>query len=309
MEIKDKGLLKGYYRKHRVPSLRNRTQPTRYRKSGVMEKVMKKPVFISVALFLFACCLAVPLLSTAQTVANKQSILSQARQSYYNLRTEGLDSFQCTVTPNWDLLLQQQKQQNPQAVDAAIKILNQLHFSLNLAPDSTAKLTHNELTGQNEAMMAALKQIYGGMEQMTSGFFDTWSLFMVSKPFPEADTKFELQPVGPLYTLHYLETGTDVVTTMSKDFAINQLTVTTPEFHSSIHPTLTKSASGFLLSGYDADYDSGKPAELTHLNVLVEYQLVNGAQMLQKLDLKGSYGGSKFSVLLGFQGCQATNKK
>jgi hypothetical protein len=157
-------------------------------------------------------------------------------------------------------------------------------------------------------MKTALAQIYGGMEQMTSGFFDTWSLFMFNTPFPATDTQFQLQPVGAIYTLHYLEGTTDVVTTMSKDFAISELNVTTSAFHSTLYPTFTRSADGFLLKGYDADYDTGKPEELTHLNVLIDYQSVNGVQMLQKLDLHGSYGGPKFSVLLGFHGCQVIKK-
>lgn len=274
---------------------------------------MKKPVFISVAVFLFACCLAVPLLSTAQAVANKQSILSQARQSYYNLRTEGLDSFQCTVTPNWDLLLQQQKQQNPQAVDAAIKILNQLHFSLNLTPDSTAKLTHNELTGQSEAMMAALKQIYGGMEQMTSGFFDTWKLFLLNAPFPEVSSEYQLESAGPQYRLSYRENQdkdnlADVVTTMGRDFTIVNMKVTTPAFDSSIQPSFNKTSKGFLLSAYEASYQSQKPEEATQLKVHMEYQEIQGLQILQKLSLSGTYGSTPFAVELAFSDCKVTKK-
>ncbi len=243
----------------------------------------------------------------AQSAADRQ-ILTNAHEAYYSLRTQGVNSFQCDVTPDWNSLLQDERKSKPDAADAAIKILNQLHFVVNFGADGKSHMTHNELTGQTQEMNKALAQIYGGMEQMSSGFFDTWSLFMFNKPFPEASTKFELQPIGALYTLHYLESGSDIVTTMSKDLAISQLVVTTTEFHSSIHPTLTKSANGFLLSGYDADYDSGKPEELTHLNVVVDYQMVSGVEMLQKLDLKGSYGGSKFSVQLGFQGCQITKK-
>jgi hypothetical protein len=262
--------------------------------------VKSKLAVASLVLFLAAAAMA-------QSAADRE-ILTRARQAYYSLRTQGVNSFQCDVTPDWNGLLEAERKSNPAAADTAIKTLDQLHFVVSFGADGKSHMTHNELTGQSKEMNDALAQIYGGMEQMTSGFFDTWALFMVSKPFPETDTKFELQTVGALYTLHYLEGTSDVVTTMSKDLAITQMVVTTTEFHSSIHPTLTKSANGFVLSGYDADYDSGKPQELTHLNVLVDYQMVSGVEMLQKLDLKGSYGGSKFSVQLGFQGCQITRK-
>jgi hypothetical protein len=243
----------------------------------------------------------------AQSTEDRQ-MLAQARQAYYSLRTQGVSSFQCEIVPDWNLLLQDQRQADPAAADAAIKILNQLHFILHFGAGGKSSITHNELSGQTPEMNKALAQIYGGMEQMTSGFFDTWSLFMFNDPFPAVDNQFQLTPVGQLYTLHYLEGTADIVTVMSKDFAISQLAVASPTFHSTMHPIFSKSGSGFLLSGYDADYDSGKPEELTHLNVLLDYQLASGVQMLQKLDLRGSYGGGKFAVVLSFQGCQVTRK-
>lgn len=267
---------------------------------------MKKSIVSRVLLLAF--CLTLPLLCSAQAVANKQAIVSQARQSYYNLRTEGLDGFQCSVTPNWELLLQQERQQNPQAADAAIKTLNQLRFNLNLASDSSVKLTHNDLAGQSAEMMNALKQIYGGMEQMTSGFFDTWKLFILNAPFPEVSSEYRLEAAGPQYRLSYRENLADVVTTMNKDFAISNLKVTTAEFDSSIQPSFTKTPKGFLLSAYEATYQSQKPEEATHLKVQLEYQEVQGLQMLQKLNLSGTYGATPFAVELAFSDCKVTKK-
>lgn len=246
---------------------------------------------------------------SAQAVANKQSVLSQARQSYYNLRSQGLSSFQCNVTPNWELLLQKESQQNPEGVAAAIKTLNQLRFIVNVGADNNVKLTHNELTGQSEDMMAALKQIYGGMEQMASGFFDTWKLFLLSPPFPEASSQYQLEAAGPQYKLSYREDLADVVTTMGRDFAISNLKVTTPEFDSAILPTFSKTPNGFLLSAYEASYKSQKAEETTQLKVSMDYQDVQGLKMLQKLNLSGTYGGSPFAVELAFSDCQVTKNQ
>lgn len=268
---------------------------------------MKRSLRFGLSSFLLAA-LVLPFLSSAQTVANKQSILSQARQSYYNLRTEGLDGFQCAVTPNWELLLQKERQQNPEGVDAAVKTLNQLQFSVSLGADNSVKLTHNELTGQSEQMMTALKQIYGGMEQMSSGFFDTWKLFLLNPPFPEVSSQYQLEAAGSLYRLSYREDLADVVTTMGRDFAISNLKVTTPEFDSSIQPSFTKTPKGFLLSDYDASYQSQKPDETTQLKVHMAYQEVQGLQMLQKLNLTGTYGGAPFAVELSFSDCKVTKK-
>lgn len=258
---------------------------------------------------LLLACLTLAHLSAAQAVANKQSVLSQARQSYYNLRTEGLTSFQCSVIPNWELLLQKERAENPEGVDEAIKTLSQLQFTVRMAPDNSVKLTHNELTGQTDQMMAALKQIYGGMEQMASGFFDTWKLFLLNAPFPEVSSQYQLEAAGPQYRLSYREDLADVVTTMGRDFAITSLKVTTPEFDSSIQPTFSKTPQGFLLNAYEATYNSQKAEEATELKVSMDYQDVQGVKMLQKLNLSGSYGGNPFAVELAFSNCQVTKKE
>jgi hypothetical protein len=270
---------------------------------------MKRAAGFRLCISLLLCCVVFASLSSAQAVANKQAVLSQARQSYYNLRSEGLTAFQCTVTPNWALLLQKEHEQNPESADTAIKTLSQLHFNVNLAADNSVKLTHNDLTGQSQQMMDALKQIYGGMEQMASGFFDTWKLFMLSPPFPEVNSEYRLDAAGPQYKLSYREDLADIVTTMDRSFAISNLKVTTPDFDSSIQPTFSKTPKGFLLSTYEASYQSQKAEETTNLKVQMNYQQVQGLQMLQKLNLSGTYGGSPFAVELTFSDCQVEKKQ
>jgi len=254
------------------------------------------------------CCALFPALLLAQSAPNPRQIISQARTAYYNLPNEGMDTFQCSVTPDWEALLQEQRKQNPAAADAAITILKQIRFVVALGSDGKIKLTHNELSGQTDQMKAALAQIYGGMEQMTSGFYETWSLFVMNPPLPPPESEYQLQTSGPVYLLGYTESTAQVATTLSKDFAVTELKVTTPEFDSVIHPEFIKTPKGLLLSGYTADYQSKDPGEATHLNVLLEYQEVDGVQMIRKLDLSGTYGGTPFVVSLAYSGCQVTKK-
>ena len=270
---------------------------------------MRKVSAVRLSVSLLICCWAfVPTHSPGQVIANKQAILSQARQSYYNLHNEGLAAFQCSVTPNWEMLLQNQRKQDPAAVDAAVKTLNQLHFTASLAADNSVKLTHNDLTGQSQQMMEALRQIYGGMEQMTSGFFDTWKLFMLRSPFPEVKSEYQLEALGPQFRLAYKDGTADVVTTMGRDLSITNLRVTTTDFDSSIQPTFTRTPKGLVLHAYDASYQSQKPEEATHLKVLIDYQEVQGFQMLEKLSLSGTYGGSAFAVELQFSDCHVSKR-
>ena len=107
----------------------------------------------------------------------------------------------------------------------------------------------------------------------------------------------------------YKEGTADVVTVMDKDFVINSLTVTAPTFTSTIQPKFNKTPKGLLLTAYNATYGSGKPEETTLLNVQIGYQEVNGLQMIQRMDLLGSYGGTPFAVQVAMSGYQVTKKK
>lgn len=255
-----------------------------------------------------ACCTLFSTCLRAQTVSNPRQVITDARQAYYNLPAQGMAGFQCSVTPNWETLLRDALKENPDGVDRAIKLLSQLRFVVALGEDGKVKLTHNELPGQSKETNDGLAQIYGGMEQMTSGFYDTWSLFVINSPLPQPDSKFQLQAGGPLYLLAYTEGTAEIATTLTKDFSISEMKVTTPEFDSVIHPEFTKFPKGFLLNAYTASYESKNPGETTHLRVLIDYQEVDGVQMLRKLGLSGSYGGSQFAIDLAFSDCQVTKK-
>ena len=270
---------------------------------------MRKVTAVRLPVSLLICCWAfVPTHLSGQVIANKQAILSHARQSYYNLHNEGLAAFQCSVTPNWEKVLQNERKQNPAGADTAIKTLNQLHFTAGLAADNSVKLTHNDLTGQSQQMMEALRQIYEGMEQMTSGFFDTWKLFMLDSPFPEVKSEYQLEALGPQFRLTYKEGTADVATTMGRDFSITNLRVTTTDYDSSIQPLFIRTPKGLVLHAYEGSYQSQKPEEVTHLKVLIDYQEVQGFQMLEKLNLIGTYGGNAFALELLFSDCHVSKR-
>jgi hypothetical protein len=244
----------------------------------------------------------------AAGAADKKEVVKQARGAYYSLQSQGLADFQCNMAPDWEALLQDTRKTDPASADRAITTLKQLQFTVSLARTGSAKVTHTTVAAANDQMAQGLNQIYGGMEQMVSGFFDTWSPFMITHPFPEADSNYELADQGEQWALSYKEGTADVVTTMGKNFAIRELKVSTPEFNSVIQPQFTRSTQGFLLAGYVADYRGHLPSENTHLQVGIAYQTVNGLQLPQKLNLSGSYGGSPFQIEVTFSGCQATKQ-
>lgn len=246
------------------------------------------------------------LAATGARAADKKDVVRQAHSAYYSLKGWGLVEFKCNLAPNWEALLQDLKKTDPDSAERAIKTLSQLQFTASMGTTGSAKVTHTTVTPINKEMADGLNQIYGGMEQMVSGFFDTWSPFMITSPLPDPDGDYQLEEQGEQWTVSYKEGTADVVTTMGKNFAIRELKVSTPEFLSAIRPQFTRSNQGFLLAGYVADYRGKAPSETTHLEVRISYQVVNGLQLPQVLNLSGSYGGSPFQVEVAFSGCQAT---
>jgi hypothetical protein len=239
---------------------------------------------------------------------DKKEILKQAQQSYYSLRGQGLRQFQCGLEPNWAALLGDMQKSDPDTFNRAVNRLNELRFTVVLQPDGRVKVTHTEIAAENDQVKRGLAQIYSGMEQVVTGFFETWSPFMLNNPIPQADSQYQLEDQGAQYRLSYKDGAADVVTTMGKDYVISEINVATAEFKSRMQPQFVKSAAGLLLSGYRAEYNTSKPEEATQLRVRLEYQSVNGLQLPQKLDLAGFYGGNPFQVEVKFTGCQAEKK-
>ena len=245
-----------------------------------------------------------------QAAGSQQSgnmeILKKARQSYYSLKSEGMGQLQCNISPNWAALLAEQRKTDPVAFDKATGKLKQISFSVTFGADGSTKVLHTEIPADNDRMAKGLSQIYGGMEQMISGFFQTWSAFVLTPALPEPGSNFQLEDAGPEYRLSYKDGPTDVLTTMGKDFAISMLKVAAKDFDSTLRPRFAKTAKGFLLIGYQAEYQGKGGSDKTELQVTLDYQVADGLQVPHKLNLKGVYNGSPFQVEVTFVGCHAT---
>ena len=223
---------------------------------------------------------------------DKHVIIAQARQAYYSLSRFGLIEFQSNIQPNWEVVLKDELAANPSAAQESLRLLNGLHFPIRLDPKGNVKVDHiADFPPPNERVAAGFKQIYGGMEQAVSGFFETWNLFMLNSPFPEVDSEYQLEDLGGQYRLSYQEGAADVVTTMTGDLAITEIKVSATEFKSSIKPHFMKTEKGYVLTAYEGNYQPVTGPGATRLNVQLDYQEVNGLQLPRKLHLDGVYEG------------------
>lgn len=237
--------------------------------------------------------------------ADQAAFLNKARQAYYSQSKERMDKFQCQLVPNWKLMLEEQKLA-PEIVAAAVGKLGGIRFTLTLDRKGVSTITHSTVSAENDQVADGLKQVYSGMEQMTTGFFQTWSIFMVNPPLPEPKVPFRLEELGAWHILRYEEGASSIETTLGKDLAVSAMKIVDKAFHCTISPTFAKTAKGLVLVGYQASYRSTSAGEATDLNVTLVNQELNGLVVPKKMDLRGTYGSTPFHVEVAFVEGQAS---
>lgn len=246
-----------------------------------------------------------------KSTASKQ-VLQRAHDAYYSLRALGLDEFQSTVKPNWEMVLKDQMKQDPSAtpeqvkvaqeqVQNGLKLLNTLHFTMLLDKEGKVTVSHRaDADPPNEQVRQGFEQIYSGIDQAVSGFFATWSLFMLTSPFPAADSDYNLEDLGSQYRLSYKDGTSDVVTLMNKDLVITEIKVNSPQFISTVKPQIARTAKGFVLTGYIGDYTPTSGPGVVHLDVKIKNGDVSGLQLPVTLTADSVYDGAPTRMELAF---------
>jgi len=261
---------------------------------------MKNLRWIALLVCCALSCLTVPVAQGAD-LANKKEIIKQARDAYYSLRRAGLSEFHANIKPTWEIALKKELQENPEGAQNGLKMLNGLHFSMTLNPAGKVTVEHrSDAPPPNEQVAQGFNQIYSGMDQAVSGFFATWSLFMLTSPFPGDEIEYQLQDVGGQYRLSYKDGNADVITTMNKNLTVTEIVVNSPEFKSTIRPQLSKSSNGFLLSGYEGNYEPTAGSGSVQLKVRLNYQQVSGLELPGTLDLDSVLDGAATQMQLVF---------
>ncbi len=172
---------------------------------------------------------------------------------------------------------------------------------MTLSEHGAVKVNHwSDAPPATEEMQNHFNKIYEGMDQMVSGFFDTWSLFVLNSPLPAPESNYQLTDLHENYVVTYKEDGADVSTTLNKEFEISELKVSTADFKSSIKPQFVKTAKGYIISGYEATYDPTTGSGTVKLKLQVDYQDVKGLQLPRQIHMTGVYDGKPLEAELLF---------
>lgn len=241
--------------------------------------------------------------------ADARAVMREARQSYYSLRDEGFAGFLCNIAPDWRALLSSQGSLDPAMVERAVQELDRLRFSVSVDAVGRATITHNTIPAENEKALKALQQIYTGMEQMATGFFRTWALFVISAPLPRVEDDYALEELPEQYNVVYKDSYAQITTAMTRDYAVSRIGIKINNIESVFEPRFGKTDKGYLLSAYQAIVNvNSPPAERTELQVNVEHQLIEGMQLPRKLDVRGRVNNESYAVEIAFTECSALRR-
>jgi hypothetical protein len=210
---------------------------------------------------------------------DKRELVVIAQAAYYSLPKNGLKDFQCSFTPDWRSILEQETKTEIKSDNPALNLLNGVHFWVSISGTGKAKLTHQvDSNPTSMSQMDDFQKAIGGVEETVDGFWRTASIFLLTSALPASSTPFELSERDGSYILSYRENGYEVVTTLEKDYEISEIKVKSATISSSLRPKFTKTDLGFLLSSYEADYSTSGGAPL-HISVRLKYQDVDGLHL------------------------------
>jgi hypothetical protein len=241
------------------------------------------------------------------SLADRQEIIRKARQSYYSLKAEGLIEFQCHVLPDWDSIYKEQPL-DALGRDQLLPVLKKTYFQVAFTPGAAPAISpHSEVTPQNVEVASRLQKTTNDLQQVIIGFLNEWSLFAITPPLPEIDGDYQLQDSGGRYHLAFKHGSGDVATTMSHDFAIEELNFNSAKVNGSILPILAREKSGFVFVGYNATY-LGADNDSLQSFVTIENQAVDGLELPAKVKATFPSATGKLTVPLTFTDYQVKKR-
>ena len=253
---------------------------------------------------ILACTLAYTQPAIAVPVKATNPALAVTHYSWI-MSTE-VDHFECRLVPEWRPILVAQGASGD-ALDKTVALLSQIDFRISFGPRRDATITHSEISAENETAAKGLNQIYSGMEQLSSGFFSTFSSLTYNRaPFAFLTKPYRWSAADQ--TASFIENpGEAAIKLAFAGDRIRQIDVNSKEFTSTVMPQYRLVGTKYRLMGYDATYADAAGSNRTVLSIGITYQPTDGFQIPASLNLSGSYNASPFAMKLAFTGCKAVH--
>lgn len=243
----------------------------------------------------FVAIAVLAIVATGQSVSTDENdVIGRARESYYNLPKHGFNGFKASIEPNWEVIL------GPTATPENLKVFRAFRFSMIVDAKGNVTVSHEVVNPDKLRVEPYINQIHGNVNRLVTSFFSTWSMFVVSSPFPEPGSQVRLENSGKQYQLFYATQSADATLTMDSELMIAEWRLTNPRGKRIVNPRFQKTPQGLLLSGYQSAFEPSTEGLKTTLDLQIDYQELGGLRLPHKLRIKGVYGGEPVEAELEF---------
>lgn len=246
------------------------------------------------------------IVSTVAFCADKKTVLQNANLAYYNLKAQGLSEFSCQVRPDWDAAFKD-IQMDALVRDQVLPIAKKMRFQVVVGPSGAALVSHQSPEApSSEDVATRVRDMSSGMEQMVTGFFETWSQIMINPPLPGADNEYQMEESGGDFRFTAAAASTHVAVSMSHDFVIDSIEVKSPKLEGVVRPKFERREGALVLVGYDAKYKTDSASQ--QLAVKVEYQEVEGLALPRTITMTMSLPQGRIDEPITFTDCRAKKR-
>lgn len=244
-------------------------------------------------------CLAASITGThaqAQTKTPAER-LSLARSLYYTPTAQGLRSFHCDLAIDWKDMLSRFGGNEVKDDNPFLKYLQSARLSVTDDLKSGGRLEWANTAVPPEGKEASVTQMKNGMQQMVTGFFDTWNGYMNGSMVPIPDATTTISAVDDGLHLHATATAMDVNESFDKNLLLTEAHVVTPEMDATAYPTFADTPDGRVVSSIRSSIRQPPTAPGMEVSFAVTYANVSNFRLPETLTLEvKNVGAFKFKL-------------
>jgi hypothetical protein len=230
--------------------------------------------------------------------ADQSELLNRANHAYYDARRDGLTGFRCQVVPDWDQIYSNIKADA--TGEELLTFRRQTHFEVSIGPDGASTVSRkSELAAPNQQIAERLRRATAAVEQVLTGFFQTWSMFF-GPPFPTPDDKsLKLEDLDGQYRITGKQGQAEIFESMNRELMITEMKVAVPGTEITLLPKFSRLPKGYVFIGYEG---TTKTASGTMaVEVTIENQEVEGFGLPKTVTVNV---GGNIRIPLDFRSCE-----
>jgi hypothetical protein len=241
-------------------------------------------------------------------IPDAAEIIRKAHDAQYSLPKQGMKSFRCSITIDWDALYKDLGADS-ESSQTVLALLKKIRLKVAVGPDGSSSLSRESDDAPPSAEIAErLQESQAGLDQMINGLLKTWAVYMVESMIPQPDEKYHLELVDGKYLLTQSENGMDLAIDFDSNLKIARVSSKSSKQNGEFRPTFESNPNGFVLTGYVITFDPPVAGGTTKADVKIENQTVDGLELPHLVSIKLPYKDASMNVHLTFSDYQVTRK-